>query len=195
MGTPPGGCRHQRRRASKRNRSPIECVVYLYVVIYIMYILITYIHMYVFIGIIILYVWRYLTWTWEFLWWKFCRNSRNHLIFSQASAAGTAGNCTWHASDDQGQTIWGSWGSTMCVCVYIYRWSLKGPSLLKLVEKSVLYLFLRARKVDKQVELRVLYVHFPWCPVENPAQRIAAKHCKTVLSDDVFMTNKNLASC
>ena len=84
------------------------------------YYVITYIHMYVFIGIIILYVWRYLTWTWEFLWWKFCRNSRNHLIFSQASAAGTAGNCTWHASDDQGQTIWGSWGSTMCVCVYIY---------------------------------------------------------------------------
>jgi hypothetical protein len=84
------------------------------------YYVITYIHKYVFIGIIILYVWRYLTWTWEFLWWKFCRNSRNHLIFSQASAAGTAGNCTWHASDDQGQTIWGSWGSTMCVCVYIY---------------------------------------------------------------------------
>lgn len=182
------------------------------------YYVITYIHKYVFIGIIILYVWRYLTWTWEFLWWKFCRNSRNHLIFSQASAAGTAGNCTWHASDDQGQTIWGSWGSTMCVCVYIYirnyiytlyniiyiyttgniyiyRWSLKGPSWLKLVEKLVLYLVLRARKVDKQVELRVLYVHFPWCPVENPAERIAAKHCKTVLSDDVFMTNKNLASC
>lgn len=79
--------------------------------------------------------------------------------------------------------------------IYIYRWSLKGPSWLKLVEKLVLYLVLRARKVDKQVELRVLYVHFPWCPVENPAERIAAKHCKTVLSDDVFMTNKNLASC